>query len=85
MNLIDLRMEEKMYKEYSNLKGIISTDKIVLICGDFNLRYQNEQSHFIIQELLNMNFIQQIDHPTHINGGIIDHLYLYCPADYEAE
>ena len=62
---------------------MISTDKIVIICGDFNLRYQNETSHFIIQELLNMNFTQQIDHPTHINGGIIDHLYLYWPEDYE--
>merc|ERR1712115_19786 len=33
--------------------------------------------------ILNMNFNQLIDQPTHKDGGIIDHLYLFKPQKYE--
>ena len=29
-----------------------------------------------------MNCVQLIDHPTHKDGGIIDHLYMYRPSCY---
>ena len=61
---------------------MIRGDKLCIICGDFNLRYQNEPRHFLINEILNMSFIQLIDHPTHKDGGIIDHVYLYRPTCY---
>ena len=67
----------------AKLQNMITKDKISIICGDFNIRYQNEPRHFIIQELLNMHFLQQIDHPTHTNGGIIDHFYMYRPTCYD--
>ena len=65
------------------MQELISKDKICVICGDFNIRYASTPNHYIIRELLNMNFTQLIDIPTHTEGGIIDHLYLYKPSIYE--
>ena len=67
----------------TKLHELISKDKICVICGDFNIRYASTPTHNIVSELLSMNFTQLIDHPTHMDGGIIDHLYLYKPSIYE--
>ena len=60
-----------------NIKQLFTVDNICILCGDFNLRFRNIQRHYLINEILKMDFIQLIDHPTHKDGGIIDHLYLY--------
>ena len=65
------------------LKTIVNPDKICIICGDFNLRYQTEQNHYVISEILKMKFVQLIDHPSHRQGGIIDHCYLHRPSSYK--
>ena len=57
-------------------------DKICVIFGDFNIQFQKEPRHFIINEIHKMNFVQLIHHPTHRDGGTIDHLYIYKPDFY---
>ena len=43
------------------------------------LRYFNE-NYFgngpITQGLAALNFVQLVKHPTHVNGGLIDHIYV---------
>ena len=64
----------------SILKNMVRNDRICVICGDFNINFRNEPRHFLVSEILKMNFVQLIDKPTHRDGGIIDHLYLYQPT-----
>ena len=65
-----------------HLKRMIDINCICLISGDFNLNFRKENANIIISGLKNMNFLQLIDEPTHTNGGIIDHLYIYRPAEF---
>ena len=66
----------------SRLKQMLIDDRISIICGDFNIRYKTDSQHFLVCEIMKMNFVQLIDHPTHKDGGISDHLYLYRPSCY---
>ena len=56
--------------------------RICIIAGDFNLNFKTDSNNVIIKELLKTNFTQMIDEPTHMQGGIIDHLYVRCPTNY---
>ena len=66
-----------------NIRRMFRNDRICIIYGDLNLRYQNQPKAYLIQEILNLNFSQLINHPTHRDGGIIDHVYLFRPHMYE--
>ena len=66
-----------------NIRRMFRNDRICIICGDLNLRYQNQPKAYLIQEILTLNFNQLINHPTHRDGGIIDHVYLFRPHMYE--
>ena len=66
----------------NNIKEMVNRDNICLICGDFNIRFQNSPNHTLVNELLKLNFSQLIDQPTHRDGGIIDHLYMYRPLEF---
>ena len=65
-----------------NIKKMVDKNKISIICGDFNIRFQDTPRPFLVDEILKMNFNQLIDHPTHREGGIIDHLYTRRPPQY---
>ena len=67
----------------SDLKRMINRDKICVISGDFNINYRTNSDHSVVTEILNMNFKQLIDTPTHRAGGIIDHLYIYRPSIFD--
>ena len=55
----------------------IDRTKDTIILGDFNIdMYGNEKSCSIMQELSKFGFIQIIDEPTHIEGGVIDHCHV---------
>ena len=62
---------------------MIDLTRICIISGDFNLNYLTESSNIIIKELHRLCFKQMMDEPTHMQGGIIDHLYIYCPPFYK--
>ena len=65
-----------------HLQEMVRGDRICIICGDFNIRLQNEPEHVLVTGILKMDFVQLIDKPTHKDGGIIDHFYLYRPSLY---
>ena len=67
----------------SNIKRMIDPTRICIISGDFNLNYLTESNNIIIKELHRLGFKQMMDEPTHMQGGIIDHLYIYCPPFYK--
>ena len=50
-------------------------DKDVLIAGDFNICYMKNKTNKISKMLENEGFQQLVQHPTHIQGGHIDHVY----------
>ena len=49
--------------------------KAIIICGDFNLCYNERRSHKLIQSILSLGFKQKVLQATHIKGGMIDHVY----------
>ena len=57
--------------------------RICIVSGDFNLDFRKQSRHLIIQELKKMKFEQKIETPTHVQGGIIDHLYIYYPQGFK--
>ena len=54
---------------------MIDFDKSVIICGDFNICYNEKKSHGLISSLLELGFEQKVSDATHIEGGLIDHVY----------
>ena len=48
-----------------------------------NLNFKTESSNTIIKELKRNDFTQVIGEPTHMQGGIIDHLYIRQPEAYK--
>ena len=67
----------------SDLMTLIDNHKICIIQGDFNIRYSKDIYHPITSILHDMQFQQLIDQPTHRDGGIIDHAYVFKPSRYE--
>ena len=58
-----------------HITSLASEDKGVIICGDFNLCFKERRSHGLIQCLLGLGFEQKVIEATHIEGGLIDHVY----------
>ena len=50
-------------------------DKTTVICGDFNLCFQEKRKHASIQSLLQLGFEQNVTEATHFMGGWINHAY----------
>ena len=67
----------------SHIKRMIDLKQICIVAGDFNINFLIESNNMIIKELHRLNFKQMMDEPTHTQGGIIDHLYIYCPHFYK--
>ena len=66
----------------SDIKRMIDFSRVCLISGDFNLDVRKQSNNVILKELRDMKFTQMIDYPTHVQGGIIDHLHVFCPKTY---
>ena len=50
------------------------SNKVNVIFGDFNENYFDNRP--ITQALAELNFVQTSKHPTHVTGGLIDHVYV---------
>jgi hypothetical protein len=57
--------------------NILNLSRTVIICGDFNINLAKFPHNKFSKSLFNLGFIQLVNNPTHILGGIIDHVYLY--------
>ena len=58
------------------LTSIIDWQKATLVCGDFNVCYNQHRSNKLIETLENHGFKQLVQEATFIKGSLIDHVYL---------
>ena len=59
-----------------NISMLIMEEKFVVIGGDFNINITNSPNNYLIKELIKMGFAQIVKKATHIEGGLIDHIYV---------
>ena len=74
------------YSENSNIRGFtdqvlncFNLSKIVIILGDINIDLKKDPMNIFTKSLTTMGFKQLVLQPTHILGGILDHVYANCP------
>ena len=75
-------------KFLKDLCSLVSSGKQSLIQGDFNICYISEKSHQVFQMLKSQGFQQLVNHPTHIEGRLIDLVFFFSPdpnAYYEVQ
>ena len=45
------------------------------IIGDFNVDFLHEPKDAVVSKILSCGFKQIVPHPTHLEGGLLDHIY----------
>ena len=55
---------------------MVNEYKKTLILGDFNCSGLVNADNAIARSIANSGFIQAVQKPTHIQGGLIDHIYV---------
>ena len=58
------------------LESLITEGKTTVVGGDFNICALAYPKNYIIQSLQEKGFMQIVTNSTHIDGGLIDHVYL---------
>ena len=58
------------------LMYVIASRSPHLILGDFNVNFLDNPLPNIISLIEQLNCKQVVTHPTHISGGVIDHIYV---------
>ena len=56
----------------SLLRGV----KPTFIVGDFNINFLHDPKDSIIQKITSNGFKQIVEDPTHVEGGLLDHVYI---------
>ena len=59
-----------------DLGSLAAAPRPCLIVGDFNIDFLHEPQGQIIKKILSCGFQQLVTHPTHIGGGLLDHVYV---------
>ena len=72
------------------LQTLISFERTLIICGDFNFCMKEQEFHPIHEYLTGLNFVQLVDEATHIEGRTLDHVYLFLkktndPSNFECK
>ena len=57
------------------LEALLENSKPNLITGDFNLCFTKNNANSITTRLLDLGFKQLVTEATHIQGGLINHVY----------
>ena len=60
----------------TDLKSILTKDKTSVVCGDFNIDFNKCPDNSISNTLTEMGFQQVISNSTHIEGSLLDHMYI---------
>ena len=55
--------------------NMVDPDKTTLICGDFNICLRTNRRNLLREQLEILGFSQQVKEATHLQGGLIDHVY----------
>ena len=58
------------------LKMIIDKGKTTIIGGDLNVCLRANPENYVTKSLIELGFKQIVTESTHIDGGVIDHIYL---------
>ena len=56
--------------------SMVDQCKKTIILGDFNCSALVKEDNAIVRSFENSGFIQVVQKPTHIQGGVIDHIYV---------
>ena len=60
-----------------------SIEKTTILCGDFNFCIKKHPRHPIKEFLGKKGFVQSVQQSTHIDGGVLDHVYILCKEPME--
>ena len=58
-----------------NIKKLLNIDRTTIIGGDINICFNKDRNNMLTKNLLSLGFSQLMKNPSHIDGGLIDHLY----------
>ena len=58
-----------------HLRDLMNPGKAIVICGDFNICYNETRNNRVTKFLNQLGFSQLMKEPTHIRGRTIDHFY----------
>ena len=64
----------------ASILSLVDPKKATVVCGDFNICYTEHKNHSLIQSMLASGFDQKVTRATHIQGGLIDHVY-FCAGE----
>ena len=56
----------------------LNLNKTVIVLGDMNVDLKKHPMNKLTKSLTDIGFQQIVLSPTHIMGGILDHVYAYC-------
>ena len=62
----------------SQVIDCLNLKKTVIVLGDMNIDLKKHPMNNLTKSLTNIGFQQLVLSPTHILGGILDHVYAYC-------
>ena len=65
----------KMETVIENLSQLIDRTKSVIVCGDMNFCFSASQDNSFVKYVTRQGFDQMVKEATHIEGGLIDHVY----------
>ena len=68
--------EGKLNQLTEHLLNLIDMDQNTLICGDFNICFNADRMNKLIHTLEEIGFQQLVQEATHLQGGLIDHVYM---------
>ena len=78
------RREEKEEKKFSDSmprhfpEKMAEAKRTVIVFGDMNVDLKKHPMNNLTKSLTDIGFQQIVLSPTHIMGGILDHVYAYC-------
>ena len=83
LDVISVYRSSNCITAIENLCSLATPNKSTIICGDFNICFKENRSHPLIQKLLGLGFEQIVSNATHIDGGLIDQVYIRKGEPYE--
>ena len=64
------------------LIDLINLSKTTIICGDINIDILSKPHNQFTEALVSLGFAQKVNSPTHLLGGLIDHIYVRDGDDH---
>lgn len=64
-----------------DLENMIEVNQLTYIVGDFNIDYISQKDNSVVKKLYEIGFRQLVLRPTHMAGGLLDHIYTNACTD----